>query len=131
MRDPAGRLAEVLEFLALDYEPEVAQGYGNREGIPERELAWKGRALEPIRPDRAGRWRRELSALEVARLQRLGGGALSRLGYELSCAAGRGRLTPWFVLRLVWGIADCLAHLPLRTLAAEATRAAKGIAQTG
>ena len=53
--------------------------------------------------------------------------ALNELGYEVSAAAVRCWLTPLFVLRLVCGIADCLAHLPLRTLVAEALRVVKGL----
>ena len=42
-RRPEEELGRVLKFLGLPYEPAVAEGHGNREGIPEREYAWKGR----------------------------------------------------------------------------------------
>ncbi len=128
VRDAAGQLAKVLEFLGLEYERPVAEGYGNREGIPERELPWKGRALEPITPDRAGRWRRELLPVQVARLECLGTRALEQLGYELSGPAPA-RLSPWFLLRLTCGIANCVAHLPLRFLAISLQSRLQAVAQ--
>jgi hypothetical protein len=51
---PEREFRQVLEFLDLPYERAVVEGYGNREGIPERELAWKARALERITTQRIG-----------------------------------------------------------------------------
>jgi hypothetical protein len=70
----------------LDYEPPVAEGYGNREGIPERELAWKARTLEPIRAERTGNWRRELSRRQIQWLEYSGGRKLACCGYARSSA---------------------------------------------
>jgi len=128
--DPAGELRRVLEFLELDYEPQVAEGYGNREGIPERELLWKARALERISTDRVGLWRRELPPLVVKRLERLGAGALEDLGYRLS-GYGNGRLPPWFLARLAWGIARCALRLPLCCLVNELAGSAYRFLRSG
>jgi hypothetical protein len=70
--NPAKELDRVLQFLGLPFESAVAEGSGNREGIPQREHAWKSRALEKITTNRIGIWRRELSLVETGRLERLG-----------------------------------------------------------
>jgi hypothetical protein len=97
--DPEAELRRVLAFLGLPYEPAVAQGCGNREGVPEWELGWKAQALEPITAQRIGRWRAELTTEQVAVLERWGGAALRELGYELA-SDGRGRLPLLFFPRL-------------------------------
>jgi len=81
--EPEAEFRKMVAFLGLDYEPQVADGAGNQEGILEKEWAWKGQACAPITTSRIGLWRRELSAPEVARLERWGGPALRSLGYEL------------------------------------------------
>ncbi len=91
--DPERELRAVLAFLGLPYEPPVAEGSHNHEGIPEWELVWKGQALEKISTQRVGVWRSELSVDQVSRLERWGGTALRALGYEL-LTDGKGRL-PW------------------------------------
>ena len=91
--DPQRELRRVLAFLGLPCEPTVAEGSDNREGVPDWELAWKGRALEKINTGRVGLWRSELSAEQISRLERWGGPALRALGYEL-VTGGQGRL-PW------------------------------------
>lgn len=113
--DPANHLARVAQFLELPYEPAMAEGWGNREGIPERELAWKGRALEPITGRWVGMWRQELSAAEVARLERLGRHALMALNYPLM-TEGRMRLPIGFWLKLLGKLIRCAAQLPLPCL---------------
>lgn len=116
--DPAGELRRVLEFLGLDYQPQVAEGYGNRAGIPDRELPWKGRALQKITTERIGLWQRELPPRVVGRLERLAGKALQDLGYRLS-GYSNGHLPPWFLARLAWGTARCALHVPFSCLANE------------
>lgn len=37
VRDPAAELEKLLRFLGLPYESQMAEGHGNREGIPRRE----------------------------------------------------------------------------------------------
>src|SRR5579885_1852199 len=101
--DPERGLAGILRFLGARYEPAVARGFGNREGIPERELAWKERALRPITPERAGAFRKELTADEIAVLERLGREALPALGYPLTTGGDR-PLSPGVVLRLARGL---------------------------
>ncbi|RMG39436.1 MAG: sulfotransferase [Planctomycetota bacterium] len=79
--DPESAFRRILEFLELPYEPAVARGHGNRDGIPVRELAWKARALEPISDRFVGNARRLLGREQVERLNRIAGRALFRLGY--------------------------------------------------
>lgn len=115
---PQEQFERILDFLGLGYEPQVAEGWGNREGIPERELWWKGRALEPIRPDRVGLWRRQLSEREVEELERLAGGALDELGYELASGAASG-VTLRLGVRVFWELMRTAAQLPLGLLWSE------------
>ena len=115
---PQEQFRRILGFLGLDYERPVAEGWGNREGIPERELAWKGRALEPIRPDRVGLWRRRLSDGQLEGLERLGGRALEHLGYELANGAPRG-LTPGLAMRAFCELIRTLGQLPIGAVASE------------
>ena len=68
---PERELGGILDFLGLPYEPAVARGCGNREGIPEREYAWKGRALKEITPERVGVFRDELDDFQLEMLERL------------------------------------------------------------
>lgn len=128
--DPAAELERLLRFLGLEYESQVAEGYGNHEGIPEREYAWKGRALKRITPQRIGVWRRQMSCSQIHRLERLGAHALTDLGYDLSDGKTR-PLSPWFLTRLVWGIARCGFALPLRCLANELVGTASRISRNG
>jgi hypothetical protein len=92
--EPEVHLRGVLEFLGLNYEAQVAEGSGNREGVPEFEFSYKGRAFEPITSQRVGNWHRELSHEQVGRLERWGSVALRALGYEL-VTDGEKRLPPW------------------------------------
>ena len=98
--DPERELRPVLSFLELPYEPAVAEGSNNREGVPAWEHAWKGRSLEKITAGRAGVWRNELSADQVSLLERWGRKELQALGYELA-TDGKRRL-PWLFFPTVY-----------------------------
>ena len=120
--DPEQEFGRILHFLDLPYEPAVAEGYGNREGIPAREYPWKARALEKITNQRVGSFRRELSAEQIAHLERLGGRTLTSLGYEL-ITDGRKALSPGFVLRLAHGMARLVYRRPWHSLLNQIGRA--------
>jgi hypothetical protein len=96
---PERKLHQVLEFLALPYESQVAAGNGNAEGFPAWEHPWKARALEAITPERVGLWHQELTATQVALLEAWGGTALQELGYELATRETH-RLPWWFYPRV-------------------------------
>jgi hypothetical protein len=116
--NPEEMFRAVLSFLDLPYEPAVSMGYGNREGIPDREYAWKARALGKITSRFVGSWKHELSAPEVACLERLGGGALQSLGYDLA-TAGNGPLCRGFCLSTAWGLLDLFYRLPWHSISNE------------
>jgi hypothetical protein len=116
--DPTLEFGKMLAFLGLPFEPLVAQGFGNSEGIPEREYAWKARALEKITGSRVGVFRRELNSAQVALLERLGRHALPDLGYGLVQAPGR-QLSPGLVFGLAWNFSKLMYHLPWHSLANE------------
>jgi hypothetical protein len=109
--DPAEQMASILDFLELPYEPSVAAGCGNKAGIPEREYAWKARALQPITRQRVGVFRRDLTGEQIAFLERLGRMALPALGYEL-LTDGRQPLPPGFLIRLSYSVLRFAWGLP-------------------
>jgi hypothetical protein len=94
-------LRRVAQFLGLPYDRQMAEGHGNRDGVAEREHGWKASAFQRITGARVGVWRSELSADQVAHLERRGGYALKSLGYEL--ATDGSRPLPWgFFWQLFW-----------------------------
>ncbi|MCI0377425.1 MAG: sulfotransferase [Gemmataceae bacterium] len=113
--NPAGELRNLLEFLGLPYESAVAEGCGNREGIPEREYTWKARAMQKISADRVECWRKELSEPDVRVLERLGGKTLRSLGYEL-LTDGKAVLPLSILPRLACNLLSFLRRLPLRSV---------------
>jgi len=111
VKDPEKELRAILAFLGLPYEPQVAEGEGNEEGIPPWEYLWKSRAVEKIKLHRVGLWRQELSVEQLGILERWGGWALQELGYELA-TDGKASL-PWFFhLRVAWRSLLWLARRP-------------------
>jgi hypothetical protein len=101
VRDPEGGLREATDFLDLPPETLTDPAGDTSAGIPEWEMGWKARALEPITTARVGRWRQQLSDEQRRRLEGWGGEALSSLGYELS----GGDTLPagwWFRTRVQW-----------------------------
>ncbi|HEX7377573.1 MAG TPA: sulfotransferase [Pirellulales bacterium] len=98
--EPERVLRRVTAFLGLDYERALADGFGNREGVPEWEYDWKAFALEKVTASRVGLWKQALSASEIACLERWGARALTSLGYELS-TDGAAPL-PWMFLPKVY-----------------------------
>jgi hypothetical protein len=109
--DPEQELGTILRFLDLPYEPAVAQGCGNKEGIPEREYGWKARALQKITTERVGVFRSELSTAEVEILERLGRQALPSLGYPL-VTDGLKPLPLGFLLKLSYNMSKFVYRLP-------------------
>jgi hypothetical protein len=115
---PERELRRIIHFLKLPYEPAVARGCGNRDGIPQREYAWKERALEKISSERVGLFRTEMKPDDLAILERLGRQALPSLGYELG-ADGNAPLTPSFFLKLAYHGGKLAYRLPWRALVKE------------
>jgi hypothetical protein len=116
--DPEKEFTEILHFLGAAYEPAVAAGHGNREGVPERELPWKSRALQPITKERIGVFRDELTSDQIEILERLGKDALSSLGYPL-LTGGERSLSPAFYLLLAYHLARFVYRLPWNSVAKE------------
>ncbi len=115
---PEKGLGGILQFLGLPYEPAVAEGWGNREGVPQREYAWKELALHKITVERVGTFRRELTAEQIETLERLGRHALLALGYEL-VTDGKKRLSPGFILGLSYRFVRFASRMPWHSVAWE------------
>jgi hypothetical protein len=113
--DPHREFRRILGYLDLQYESAVADGHGNTEGVPEREYAWKARALEPITTERIGVSCRELSRAQIEIMERLGGSALESLGYKL-ISDGKRALSLRFMLGLGVGLAQLVYDLPWHSL---------------
>jgi len=112
VRYPEQELSMVLDFVGLPYEAPVATGSGNRQGMLDYEMSFKGSAAEPITADRVGTWRRELPLAAIARLESWGGWALRELHYD--CVTdGRKLIPPWHV---PWTYGRLGCTVALRTL---------------
>jgi hypothetical protein len=115
---PEEELGKILHFLGLRYEAAVALGYGNAEGVPVREYAWKSRALQKITTERVGVFRRELSPGQIEILERMGRRSLESLGYQL-VTDGKRPLSVGFLLHLSGRIWKFINRLPLHAIANE------------
>jgi hypothetical protein len=116
--DPRRELTGILRFLDLPYESAVAEGQGNREGVPPRELAWKERALRKISAERVGVYRRELTVEQIDVLERLGKHALSSLGYPL-IGGGDKPLPLSFFVKLSYDLCRFALRLPWHSVVRE------------
>jgi hypothetical protein len=116
--DPERQMGKILDFLGLPYEPAVARGCGNREGIPEREYLWKAKALEKITTERVGAFRTELSGEQIEVLERLGRDALTALGYPL-LTDGNAPLPLSLLLRLSCSFSGFVYRLPWHSILSE------------
>ncbi len=116
--DPRRELAGMLRFLDLPYESAVAEGQGNREGIPPREYAWKERALRTISTERMGSFRQELSFEQIEVMERLGKHALSALGYPLLSDGDR-PLSLSFFAKLSYDLGRFALRLPWHSVVRE------------
>jgi hypothetical protein len=115
---PEKEMSRILQFLELPYESAVTQGWGNREGIPEREYAWKEKALEKITTERVHAFQRELDDRQIAVLERLGRDALPAQGYEL-LTEGNAPLSLGFLWNLLSALSGFVCRLPWRSLVNE------------
>jgi len=116
--NPERELGGILDFLGLAYEPAVARGCGNREGIPEREFAWKERALAKITPERVGVFREELNVFQTEVLERLGRNALPALGYPL-LTGGKRRVPLGLSLKVALHLSRLVCRLPWHSVVNE------------
>ncbi len=97
--DTDGTLRSVCEFLELGYDPAMLAYHeraserlaekardlpkeGGRTQPAEARVASHALASEAPRPDRIGRWRREMEPADVAEYERVAGALLAELGYE-------------------------------------------------
>lgn len=96
---PGIELRRIADFLELPWEPELERYHeqaGTRLGeigtarsadgeiiaTRAQRLGWAGRAAGPPDPSRIGRWRNELTADELATVERSAGQLLDELGYR-------------------------------------------------
>jgi len=118
VNDPEHEFGGILNFLGLPNQPGVARGFGNREGIPEREYGWKERALQKITRERVGVFREDLSRAELETLERLGRHMLTTHGYSLLTTADR-PLSTRFLLKLSFNLSRFVSRLPWDLVARE------------
>lgn len=81
--DPAGTIATCCDHLSVAWDPVALEFHREapRTFDPGRE-PWKERALTPVDPGRAGRWRDELPPAEARVVTIAAGSGLARFGYE-------------------------------------------------
>jgi hypothetical protein len=116
--EPREEFRKILRFLDLPFEEAVPSGFGNTEGIPEREYSWKARALEKITTDRVAIFRKELASTELQKLEILGKRALPALGYQLESPL-QGRLPLRLLANVGWDLSKLIYSLPWRSLGNE------------
>jgi hypothetical protein len=103
VRDPEGELSRVCAFCGLRYADAMLRYHETAEArlseledkmLPggqtlrrEARLAIHERTASPPQPERAGRWRREMSGNDVAEFEAVAGDLLADLGYELGTQA--------------------------------------------
>lgn len=80
LADPRAQLGAAMQFIGLELE-QSQLGAGPSGVVLERSKAWKGKALEPVDPLLAGYRQAAARADDLARLERLLGPTLRRLGY--------------------------------------------------
>ena len=97
--EPERVLRGAIEFLGVDYIPEIAEGSGNLEGICPEEMSYKSRAAGPITMSRMQKWREDLTPGQIRLIESWGRDTLADLGYERSID-GTAPLPPWFFLQL-------------------------------
>jgi hypothetical protein len=83
-RDPAGTLRQICAFVDVEYEPSMLSMTGAPEFRAQGSNSSYGR-LEPgaISTASIGRYRGVLSTRQIAFVQRVAGGEMQRLGYDL------------------------------------------------
>lgn len=116
--NPDREFSSILNFLDLPDESAVAKGWGNREGIPEREYPWKANALKKINTGRVGTFRSELNPTQIAILERLGKQTLAEFGYPL-LTDGRNQLSMRFFCNLSCRTMMFLSQIPWFSLVRE------------
>jgi hypothetical protein len=85
--DPAGRLAELCEFLGEDYDPAMAEP--NRiagSTIPDRKT-WHADAQKAVTASPSGRWNERLDPTQIAICEAAMGSRLREFGYEVTGTA--------------------------------------------
>jgi hypothetical protein len=105
VHDPARELRRICRFCALPYADAMLRYHETAEArlseladkpLPdgrtlgrEARLALHARTASPPEPQRVGRWRREMSADDLAEFEAVAGDLLVDLGYELGPATTR------------------------------------------
>jgi hypothetical protein len=112
---PERELSRLCDFLGLPYEPSTALGWGNTSGVPSREYSWKADSFHRIHTDRVHAWKEELTAKEIAILERLGASPLRSLGYSLM-SNGRQPLSFRFHFQLFLNLIVFAFRLPKHLL---------------
>jgi GT2 family glycosyltransferase len=111
--EPAVILQGVCDFLALGWERSMLDYHREaRERIEsetvslalpdgtvsrDRRIAIHSSVGLPPQPNRAQRWRREMSAADLRAFEEIAGDVLTDFGYELSGAGGRPEAQEWLV----------------------------------
>ena len=88
VREPHAVLRRLSQFL--DHDLEYDHIRKNAVGVVARpNTSFKGTAPQDFNP--VGRWKRQLAARQVERIERFVGGTLAELGYSLTTAGGPAR----------------------------------------
>lgn len=82
VRKPTVILVGLLNALGLEYDPNIEVYYHtSSEMISGEELSWKKKCFKPVSDDGLERWRGELSASDIARIEYVLAAEMNELGY--------------------------------------------------
>jgi len=96
--EPEAVLREVCAFLGEAFSDEMLRFHERDEaGFDERERAWKGATASPVSIASIDRWKQDLTARQIAGVERIAGSLMRELGYE---ASGVDRRAAWIAADL-------------------------------
>jgi len=111
--EPEAEVRRVCEFLGEPFEPDMLRWFEKGEAVKSASLSesWKNTAA-PMKKDRLARYRKDLTAEDIATVEEIAGGMLETLGYPLD---GPRRAPPtglaaWW-REVKWGFVDDLLWL--------------------
>jgi hypothetical protein len=86
VRDPEGQARAICEFIGVPFHAGMLEASAQREpGAKQSRTPRIGASESPrgaIRKDTVQKWKKHLSAFEVAAIERIAGSEMQRLGYE-------------------------------------------------
>lgn len=94
VKQPEAELDKLCRWLNVEFSSSMLEFYSKnaQEGlVPEREMGWHSRTLQPVSRDRINSWEAELHPADLQALELLNGKNLHKLGYTCMTHPLRGQ----------------------------------------